>query len=39
MTYKEIYCMDMAEYLSEFYGYSLADGYKIAELEFEKKTT
>ncbi len=35
MTPKEIYCMGRAEYLSEFEGYSLAEGYKIAEKEWE----
>lgn len=36
MTDKEIYCMGRAEYLAEFEGYSLSEGYKIAEGEFEE---
>lgn len=37
MTSKEIYCMGRAEYLAEYKGYSLSDGYKIAEREWEEK--
>lgn len=31
MTQKEIYCMGRAEYLAEYEGYSLTEGYAIAE--------
>ena len=37
MTKKEIYCMGRAEYLAEYEGYSLAEGYEIAEKEWEEK--
>ena len=36
MTEKEKYCMGRAEYLAEFEGYSLADGYRKAEKEWEE---
>lgn len=35
MTRKEIYCMGRAEYLAEYEGYSLSEGYKIAEEEWD----
>lgn len=35
MTQKEIYCMGRAEYLAEYEGYSLKEGYAIAEREWE----
>jgi hypothetical protein len=35
MTSKEIYCMGRSEYLAEYEGYSLLEGYKIAEKEWE----
>lgn len=35
MTDKEIYCMGRAEYLNEFEGYSLKEGYEIAEDEWK----
>lgn len=38
MTPKEIYCMGRAEYLSEYEGYSLTEGYKKAEKEWEEDT-
>ena len=37
MTQKEIYCMGRAEYLAEYEGYSLLEGYKRAEKEWEDK--
>lgn len=37
MTTKEIYCMGRAEFLSEYEGYSLKEGYEKAEKEFDKK--
>ena len=37
MTQKEIYCMGRAEYLSEYEGYSLAEGYKKAEQEYNSR--
>lgn len=33
MTEKEKYCMGRAEYLAEFEGYSLTEGYEQAEAE------
>lgn len=36
MTKKDIYCMGRAEYLSEYEGYSLTEGWKIAEKEWHK---
>ena len=35
MTPKEIYCMGRAEYLAEYEGYSLIDGYHKAEEEWK----
>lgn len=37
MTPKEIYCMGRAEYLAEYKGYSLIEGYKQAEKEWKEK--
>jgi hypothetical protein len=37
MTPKEIYCMGRAEYLAEYKGYSLTEGYAIAEKEWETR--
>lgn len=37
MTQKEIYCMGRAEYLAEYEGYSLTEGYAIAEKEWETR--
>lgn len=37
MTDKEIYCTGRAEYLYEYFGYSLKEGYKIAEKEYDCK--
>ena len=36
MSQKEIFCMGRAEYLSEYKGYSLTEGWKIAEKEWEE---
>ena len=36
MAPKEIYCMGRAEYLAEYEGYSLTEGYAIAEKEWEE---
>ena len=35
MTTKEIYCTGRAEYLNEYEGCSLSEGYNIAEHEYE----
>lgn len=35
MTPKEIYCMGRAEYLAEYKGYSLTEGYRVAEKEYD----
>ena len=37
MTPKQIYCMGRAEYLAEYEGYSLIEGYKIAEKEWNER--
>ena len=37
MTQKEIYCAGRAEYLAEYEGYSLIEGYQVAEKEWECK--
>lgn len=37
MTQKEIYCSGRAEYLAEYEGYSLTEGYQVAEKEWERK--
>lgn len=37
MTEKEIYCSGRAEYLNEYEGYSLIDGYHKAEKEWDDK--
>lgn len=37
MTPKEIYCCGRAEYLYDQYGYSISEGYAIAEKEWEEK--
>ena len=37
MTPKQIYCMGRAEYLAEYEGYSLREGYVKAELEWEER--
>lgn len=36
MTKKQIYCMGRAEYLAEYEGYSLNEGYEIAENEWNE---
>ena len=36
MTQKEIYCMGRAEYLAEYEGCSLTEGYAKAEKEWEE---
>ena len=36
MTQKEIYCMGRAEYLAEYEGYLLTEGYVKAEKEWEE---
>lgn len=36
MTPKQRYCMGRAEYLAEYEGYSLTEGYEIAEKEWEE---
>ena len=37
MTDKEIYCTGRAEYLYEYLGYSLKEGYKVAQEEYNCK--
>lgn len=37
MTQKDIYIMGRAEYLSEYEGYSLTEGCKIAEKEWNER--
>lgn len=37
MTPKQIYCMGRAEYLAEYKGCSLTEGYKIAEKEWDER--
>ena len=37
MTPKQIYCTGRAEYLAEYEGYSLIEGYVKAELEWEER--
>lgn len=37
MAQKQIYCMGRSEYLAEFEGYSLIEGYKIAEKEWDER--
>lgn len=37
MTPKQIYCMGRAEYLADHEGYSLTEGYAIAEKEWDAK--
>ena len=37
MSDKEIYCMGRAEYLYEYEGYSLTEGYEKAEKELGEK--
>ena len=37
MTPKQTYCMGRAEYLAEYEGYSLIEGYKIAEKEWNER--
>ena len=37
MSAKEIYCMGRAEYLAEYKGYSLSEGYVIAEKEWDSR--
>lgn len=37
MSYKDIYIMGRAEYLSEYQGISLAKGCKIAEKEWNER--
>lgn len=39
MAEKEIYCMGRAEALNLYYGYTLIDGYRLAEEEWEARTT
>lgn len=39
MTDKEIYCMGRADYLAYYDGYSLEEGYKKAEKEYEENHT
>lgn len=36
MTYEEIYCMGRADYLYEFEGYSLFEGYDAAKRELKE---
>lgn len=36
MTAKERYCTGRAEYLAEHSGYSITEGYKIAEQEWKQ---
>ena len=38
MTQKEIYCMGRAEYLAEFEGCSLVEGYIKAEQEYKENS-
>lgn len=35
MTYKDAYCIGRAEYLAQFEGYSLMEGYDVAENEWK----
>lgn len=37
MSQKEIYCTGRAEYLAKYDGYSLTEGYQVAESEWERK--
>ena len=37
MSAKETYCMGRAEYLAEYKGYSLSEGYAIAEKEWDSR--
>lgn len=37
MTPKQIYCMGRAEYLATYEGYSLTEGYEIAEKEWNER--
>ena len=35
VTQKEIYCMGRTEYLAEYEGYSLTEGYQVVEAEWD----
>lgn len=37
MTPKEKYCMGRAEFLAEYFGISITEGYKQAEKEWEEQ--